>query len=50
MKVSKISVWKTSNMGMILGQWVIDVYDENGNYHAKLFSETEPIVEKENSK
>lgn len=49
MKVGKIKVWYAEGFGKVVpSKWVIDISDENGVEVMKLFSESEPVVEKEN--
>ena len=46
MKVCKVRVWQT-NRNLKPVEWIIDVYDENGDEIVKIRSECEPKVVKE---
>jgi hypothetical protein len=47
MNVSKIHVWKTTSGSADSDEWVIDIYDETGEYICKMFSKTKPAIKSE---
>jgi hypothetical protein len=48
MKISKVNVWKTSGIGLKDDpEWIIDIYDEEGNVTVKIISDVEPEVSKD---